>query len=217
MKTYRLIDVEWREMALQQTLKSLATVVYKSQSFPLVFGSFLHLKMLSVNNTDSKDIRFFLGAIITTTFLVIRIIFFCHSPGETVNLSLYSSSLICVWYDGVKEDILFKSNNICSQSSEKKDTNMRGWQGHVKESCSYKSQWSDCDVWSGDHEAVTSHDPLLPLKSLIYWRYVGHKMFLFVCVSVCVCLNIWHNQWIRADIHMWGEVRSDVPLNLLLS
>lgn len=107
-------------MALEQTLKSLATVVYKSQSFPLVFGSFLHLKMLSVNNTDSKDIRFFLGAIITTTFLLIRIIFFCHSPGETVNLSLYSSSFMCVWYDSVKEDILFKSNNICSQSSEKR-------------------------------------------------------------------------------------------------
>lgn len=120
MKTYRLIDVEWREMALQQTLKSLATVVYKSQSFPLVFGSFLHLKMLSVNNTDSKDIRFFFRRYNNHNIFANPYYFFCHSPGETVNLSLYSSSLICVWYDGVKEDILFKSNNICSQSSEKR-------------------------------------------------------------------------------------------------
>lgn len=60
----------------------------------------------------------------------------------------------------VKHDIVFKSNNIFGQVVEVKgDTNMRCWRGHVKESCSNKSQWSDGWCMSGDDEAVTFHAP----------------------------------------------------------
>ncbi len=41
---------------------------------------------------------------------------------------------------------------------------MRGWQGHVKESCSYNSQWSD--VRPGDDEAETFRDPSFPQRAL---------------------------------------------------
>lgn len=37
-----------------------------------------------------------------------------------LNLSHYRSALLRVWYAGVKKDILFKSNTICSQRGEKR-------------------------------------------------------------------------------------------------
>lgn len=124
---------------------------------------------------------------------------FCGGPGERVNLSHGSSVLTCVWYDRVKEDILLSQTTSVAKAV-RKEANMRGWQGHVKEPCSsYKSQWSD-------REAVTSHDPLLPLKNPGYPTNATCKN---ICVYVSEYLSISVNSDRLAAVFNC-EMRADV-------
>lgn len=126
-----------------------------------------------------------------------------------------------VWYEGVKENILFKSNNICTQSGEKSTQTREA--GRVMSSSHVLTSLNGATV---DVRRCDLSWPLLSSKSFIIASAcllvtsVLHLMAYFFQTSLrWLYLNTWYH-WHRfgqlhTDAHVRGEVRLDVPFNVL--